>query len=322
MSSGRSIDAVHSSLSANGSDAKSEAGAPSSHPARRRDRHRRARQHPRHRHRVPAARTSTRSSPSCWRWWPTPWRPSWPRCSTASPSLALLALVAGLGQSLAKVSLDATIQRDVHERIQASAFARSDTTLQLAWVIGGFVGIAMPLNPQVGLGVGLRRAGRVGGVRAGHPAGQTGAEARRRAGLSGSASELELVRQRAQQLGDRLGGRASRGAGRGGRPRRRRRAAGSGPRRSGPSPRASCAGPADWLRETDAGASRSRTWSAWSPRRPWAMPNSTRVPALMGRHALGERLGAHVDVGAVLLRQEAEALLRVEPLHLASRHGR
>ena len=69
-------------------------------------------------------------------------------------SLALLALVAGLGQSLAKVSLDATIQRDVHERIQASAFARSDTTLQLAWVIGGFVGIAMPLNPQLGLGIG------------------------------------------------------------------------------------------------------------------------------------------------------------------------
>jgi MFS family permease len=69
-------------------------------------------------------------------------------------SLALLALVAGLGQSLAKVSLDATIQRDVHERIQASAFARSDTTLQLAWVIGGFVGIAMPLNPQLGLGAG------------------------------------------------------------------------------------------------------------------------------------------------------------------------
>ena len=37
--------------------------------------------------------------------------------------------------------------------IQASAFARSDTTLQLAWVIGGFVGIAMPLNPRLGLSV-------------------------------------------------------------------------------------------------------------------------------------------------------------------------
>lgn len=67
--------------------------------------------------------------------------------------LALLGLTAGLAQSLAKLSLDSTIQRDVPDRIQASAFARSDTTLQLAWVIGGFVGIAMPLMPHLGLGI-------------------------------------------------------------------------------------------------------------------------------------------------------------------------
>jgi hypothetical protein len=67
--------------------------------------------------------------------------------------LVLLGLTAGLAQSLAKVSLDSTIQRDVHERMQSSAFARSDTTLQLSWVIGGFVGIAMPLMPRLGLGV-------------------------------------------------------------------------------------------------------------------------------------------------------------------------
>jgi len=67
--------------------------------------------------------------------------------------LVLLGLTAGLSQSLAKLSLDSTIQRDVHERVQTSAFARSDTTLQLAWVIGGFVGIAMPLWPRTGLGV-------------------------------------------------------------------------------------------------------------------------------------------------------------------------
>ena len=67
--------------------------------------------------------------------------------------LILLGLTAGLAQSLAKLSLDSTIQRDVPERIQASAFARSDTTLQLAWVIGGFVGIAMPLMPRLGLGI-------------------------------------------------------------------------------------------------------------------------------------------------------------------------
>ena len=69
-------------------------------------------------------------------------------------TVALLGLVAGLGQALAKFSLDATIQRDIPHRVQASAFARSDTTLQLAWVIGGFVGIALPLDPpRLGLGV-------------------------------------------------------------------------------------------------------------------------------------------------------------------------
>lgn len=66
--------------------------------------------------------------------------------------LVLLGLTAGLAQSMAKLSLDSTIQRDVPERIQASAFALSDTTLQLAWVVGGFVGIAMPLIPRLGMG--------------------------------------------------------------------------------------------------------------------------------------------------------------------------
>jgi MFS family permease len=65
--------------------------------------------------------------------------------------LVVLGFTAGLTQSLAKLSLDSTIQRDVPERVQTSAFARSDTTLQLAWVIGGFVGIALPLKPHLGL---------------------------------------------------------------------------------------------------------------------------------------------------------------------------
>ncbi len=71
-------------------------------------------------------------------------------------TIALLGLVAGLAQSLAKFCLDSTIQQEIPQRVQASAFARSDTTLQLAWVIGGFVGIALPLEPaRLGLGVGL-----------------------------------------------------------------------------------------------------------------------------------------------------------------------
>jgi MFS family permease len=69
------------------------------------------------------------------------------------PVLALIGLVAGLGQALAKFSLDSTIQHDVPEQVQTSAFARSDTTLQLAWVLGGFVGIALPLHAHLGLWV-------------------------------------------------------------------------------------------------------------------------------------------------------------------------
>jgi len=66
---------------------------------------------------------------------------------------ALLGLTAGLAQQLGKLSLDALIQRDVPERIRTAAFARSETLLQLSWVVGGFIGIAMPLLPRVGLGV-------------------------------------------------------------------------------------------------------------------------------------------------------------------------
>ncbi|MFT4083088.1 MAG: MFS transporter [Nocardioides sp.] len=68
-------------------------------------------------------------------------------------TLALLGLVTGFGASLAKFALDSTIQRDIPPRVHTSAFARSDTTLQLAWVVGGFVGIGLPLNAHLGLWV-------------------------------------------------------------------------------------------------------------------------------------------------------------------------
>ncbi len=69
------------------------------------------------------------------------------------PTVVLLGLTAGMAQSLGKLSLDALIQRDVPERIRAGTFARSETLLQLAWVVGGLVGIALPLVPRLGLGV-------------------------------------------------------------------------------------------------------------------------------------------------------------------------
>ena len=46
-------------------------------------------------------------------------------------------LCAGLAAALGKLSLDALIQREVPEDVRSSAFARSETVLQLAWVVGG-----------------------------------------------------------------------------------------------------------------------------------------------------------------------------------------
>ena len=68
-------------------------------------------------------------------------------------SVLAVALAAGVGQSLGKLALDAVIQRDVSEAVRTSAFARSETVLQLAWVVGGGVGIALPLNGRLGLSV-------------------------------------------------------------------------------------------------------------------------------------------------------------------------
>ncbi|MGI9083785.1 MAG: MFS transporter [Aeromicrobium sp.] len=59
------------------------------------------------------------------------------------PIAALLGLTAGLCQSLGKLSLDALIQRDVGEEVRTSMFARSETLLQLSWVIGGLIGIGL-----------------------------------------------------------------------------------------------------------------------------------------------------------------------------------
>ncbi|KIF72138.1 membrane protein [Streptomyces sp. AcH 505] len=67
--------------------------------------------------------------------------------------VAILCAVAGLTQALSKLSLDAVIQRDVPEQVRTSAFARSETVLQMAWVVGGAVGIALPLNGVLGMSV-------------------------------------------------------------------------------------------------------------------------------------------------------------------------
>lgn len=67
--------------------------------------------------------------------------------------VTVAAAAAGLCQALAKLSLDAMIQRDVPESVRTSAFARSETVLQLSWVLGGALGISLPLLGTLGLWV-------------------------------------------------------------------------------------------------------------------------------------------------------------------------
>lgn len=68
-------------------------------------------------------------------------------------SVMVVAAVAGVSQALGKLSLDALIQRDVPESVRTSAFARSETALQLSWVVGGALGIILPLIGMLGMTV-------------------------------------------------------------------------------------------------------------------------------------------------------------------------
>lgn len=68
-------------------------------------------------------------------------------------TVPVLAAAAGMAQALGKLSLDALIQRDVPEVVRTSAFARSETLMQMSWVVGGAIGIALPLIGPVGMGV-------------------------------------------------------------------------------------------------------------------------------------------------------------------------
>jgi MFS family permease len=63
---------------------------------------------------------------------------------------ALVGLVGSTASSLSKNSLDAVIQQDMPEESRASAFGRSETVLQLAWVFGGAIGLLLPPTYWIG----------------------------------------------------------------------------------------------------------------------------------------------------------------------------
>jgi MFS family permease len=85
------------------------------------------------------------------------------RCTIAVTASALATAVAGnllvaaIGtlitsgaSAIAKASLDASLQDDLPERSRASAFGRSESLLQLAWVAGGAIGVLIYTQLWVG----------------------------------------------------------------------------------------------------------------------------------------------------------------------------
>nr|WP_245550283.1 MFS transporter [Nocardia niigatensis] len=69
------------------------------------------------------------------------------------PGAALATLVASGASALAKVSLDASIQDDLPPESIASGFGRSETVLQLSWVVGGAMGVLLPPTWWIGFTV-------------------------------------------------------------------------------------------------------------------------------------------------------------------------
>jgi hypothetical protein len=61
-----------------------------------------------------------------------------------------LALIAAVCSALGKVALDASIQTDIPDSARSSAFGRSETALQLAWVSGGALGVLLPPDFAIG----------------------------------------------------------------------------------------------------------------------------------------------------------------------------
>ena len=66
---------------------------------------------------------------------------------------ALLAGAAGLASGTAKFAFDALLQSRVHPDRRGTAFTRSETLFQLAWVVGAMLPVAISIPAEVGLAV-------------------------------------------------------------------------------------------------------------------------------------------------------------------------
>lgn len=67
--------------------------------------------------------------------------------------MLILCLLVGMNQQLGKLALDAVIQETVPEHTRTSVFGRSETLIQLAWVVGGGLAVLLPADSTIGMTV-------------------------------------------------------------------------------------------------------------------------------------------------------------------------
>lgn len=73
--------------------------------------------------------------------------------TAAGPWVVAAAGATGVSASLSKFALDAALQQHVPGRSIGTAFARAETALQLAWVVGGAIAVSIPTLSWLGFGV-------------------------------------------------------------------------------------------------------------------------------------------------------------------------
>jgi len=71
----------------------------------------------------------------------------------------IVAFVASVGSVLAKLALDATVQREIPEETRTSTFAVSETIHQVSWVAGGLAGVLVSIAGRGPLGLWISAAG-------------------------------------------------------------------------------------------------------------------------------------------------------------------
>jgi hypothetical protein len=74
--------------------------------------------------------------------------------TAGAPWVVAAAATTGFSASLSKFALDAALQEHVPGRSMGTAFSRAETGLQLAWVVGGALAVAVPTVAGLGFGLG------------------------------------------------------------------------------------------------------------------------------------------------------------------------